>query len=525
MDQNNLYLNILNIINEHGKKEISIFEDAKWFEALCEKNGVICKVKSERIFDNRPIEINDFIISIEDENGKKEGVGYINFESNNIDEKNREIFKTLAEQIEIIENRMFNTKKNKIIVESHRESSLIEEGDPFDKIVDIINRIKYNLEIDAEYGLFLLNKKTNFIEFYCGSENLKELSVHRESKTLIADANAEREIKFGENIGLELTKELQLEGPFIAVPLTNEEALGVFLLGGREIKKMEKWKFKLLKSILRDISLIIENILMVDKLRKTAETDEFLGILTKGSIIKKIKEEINNLRSDKNKINDNFALIMVDLDNFKKFNDMYGHVEGDKLLQNFVYKIKSIKRRYDYLGRYGGDEFILFLKHTDSDGAKTLAKRILDECNKISKEVTCSIGVYVWDGSERDVEVLFRKVDEKLYLAKKSGKNIIVIDGMIEKEEERQIYEADLFNEFLRKKEEERRRYGIPYYLLKCKGEAEKILSSVRSSDIVGKIDDYIAVLLTNTGEHGAAIVEDRLRKNGINVEKIGIIK
>jgi two-component system cell cycle response regulator len=131
------------------------------------------------------------------------------------------------------------------------------------------------------------------------------------------------------------------------------------------------------------------------------------------------------------------AVIMCDLDYFKKYNDAYGHVKGDKCLQ-ILAKIlgDEIKRPADLLARYGGEEFVVVLPETNSGGAMRVAERmchavlahkVVHAVSDVSPWVTISVGVACLTPDE-DVhsDYLVRMADEALYKAKDQGRNQVV---------------------------------------------------------------------------------------------------
>jgi len=126
-----------------------------------------------------------------------------------------------------------------------------------------------------------------------------------------------------------------------------------------------------------------------------------------------------------------FSLLMIDIDFFKKINDTYGHLAGDKALKEMTKIVFSLIRQSDFFGRYGGEEFLLVLPSTKITGAIKLAKRIKDSIeshifkfDKNDIKFTVSIGV-TSVGLNDDYENLISRVDEALYEAKNKGRNRI----------------------------------------------------------------------------------------------------
>lgn len=133
------------------------------------------------------------------------------------------------------------------------------------------------------------------------------------------------------------------------------------------------------------------------------------------------------------------ALLMLDVDFFKQYNDSYGHVRGDDCLQQVAQAIESTtKRESDIVGRYGGEEFVVMLLQTDRDGAILVAEKILravedlniaHESSAVSDSVTISIGINVMEScTQPTLDRLILAADKNLYRAKSQGRNCLVVD-------------------------------------------------------------------------------------------------
>jgi len=166
------------------------------------------------------------------------------------------------------------------------------------------------------------------------------------------------------------------------------------------------------------------------KIIKLANTDYLTGVLNRRAFMEKIDEEIN--RSIRNK--KELSVILTDIDHFKKVNDSYGHQVGDLVLQRFTQQISKTSRSYDFVGRYGGEEFIIGLPETNMEQSWLAAERMrknieeieltLPENPPVHVRVTASFGVAsrVMKPYE-NVDSIIKLADDALYRAKAEGRN------------------------------------------------------------------------------------------------------
>jgi diguanylate cyclase (GGDEF)-like protein len=157
-----------------------------------------------------------------------------------------------------------------------------------------------------------------------------------------------------------------------------------------------------------------------------AHTDSLTGLWNYGYFQYRLDEEIMKMKQKKSSL----SVMMIDLDDFKKFNDTYGHLEGDKVLKNISKIFKECCRKVDIVCRYGGEEFSLILPFRDKKETYLLGERIrkIVEGRDVSFEkFTISIGIASYPEDAQDKEELIKKADYALYQAKKKGKNQVVI--------------------------------------------------------------------------------------------------
>jgi diguanylate cyclase len=160
------------------------------------------------------------------------------------------------------------------------------------------------------------------------------------------------------------------------------------------------------------------------KLGLVARTDSLTSCLNRGAFTARVETVLEDERGPKSG-----ALLMIDADNFKLINDLYGHDIGDEALALLARAIRSSLRAGDLLGRMGGEEFGVFLPGLDQNDTETMAERIRLAVQTLNfapagqpHELTVSIGGAVFSTSTNFAE-LFRIADQRLYGAKHSGRN------------------------------------------------------------------------------------------------------
>jgi two-component system cell cycle response regulator len=164
-------------------------------------------------------------------------------------------------------------------------------------------------------------------------------------------------------------------------------------------------------------------------------TDELTGVLNRRALFERIHESTHRAIRE----NSPFCLLMADLDHFKKINDNFGHHAGDIVLKQFTDRLLKISRPYDFIGRYGGEEFVVCFPGAGYNKAENIAERMRKgienleiklENNSEPIRITASFGLACYDiGSEESVDSLINRADEAMYHAKQHGRNRIHVSN------------------------------------------------------------------------------------------------
>lgn len=183
--------------------------------------------------------------------------------------------------------------------------------------------------------------------------------------------------------------------------------------------------------LLRQAAASLENITTHERVSELAVTDELTGLANSRAF----REAIDREAARAERFGHELSLMILDVDDFKKVNDTYGHLQGDEVLRAIGRILESEPRAIDEAARYGGEEFVVALPETATAGAVEIAERIrvrLEEeaIPMVERDgdlhVTASFGVATMPTSAADVRELFGAADEALYQAKRSGKNRVV---------------------------------------------------------------------------------------------------
>jgi diguanylate cyclase (GGDEF)-like protein len=173
----------------------------------------------------------------------------------------------------------------------------------------------------------------------------------------------------------------------------------------------------------------LKNAIMHQVALVSAYRDPITNINNRAAMDKMLPREISLAKRH----DQHLALMIMDLDGFKQVNDGHGHDTGDRVLLEVAKIIQKSLRDSDMLFRYGGDEFVVALPHTCPQGALDVARRILSAMKELRDsfaeenfDVGLSIGLSMLHAGD-DFEILFKRVDDALYQAKRNGKNRVVI--------------------------------------------------------------------------------------------------
>jgi len=355
-------------------------------------------------------------------------------------EKMDEESNLLSERIKLEENnnlRMRSSSKKtaylKKVIEDY--SLALSEAEVLDSVLENsfdlfqeANRVLVYLVDTEKQELMLLRSKKRGIPFPIREKRgdvFDRWVLKHATPLLVEDIKKDFRFSDGEDLDRGFNS-------IISIPLMSEQKV----FGTLRVDSVNKGKFTQsdlrFLDIIADLSAVsLENAMLYKKVQDLAIHDSLTGLYVKKYFDERLKGEIK--RSLRN--NTNLSVLMLDIDNFKDYNDRHGHNAGDLALMHISSILKSFARPGDIVSRYGGEEFILLLLNREKLSASRLAEDIRKKINEspliLRREetrLTVSIGVASSPSEEKMADELVRRADARLYKAKEKGKNSVCAD-------------------------------------------------------------------------------------------------
>jgi diguanylate cyclase (GGDEF)-like protein len=209
-----------------------------------------------------------------------------------------------------------------------------------------------------------------------------------------------------------------------------------------EMDAFTPYHVEMVKSLSAYAAIAINNAIKSMELKKLnelllslSEKDKLTGIANR----RKFDDYMDHVWSTSIEDRSSLALLIIDIDYFKEYNDNLGHLEGDKCIASVAKALENMNIKSHFIARYGGDEFMVILEKCSIDEAVRLAeniKTIIAELNiphefsKVSDRITLSIGATaVIPNENMTIKDFIREADKALYSAKKSGRNQVAVSG------------------------------------------------------------------------------------------------
>ena len=220
---------------------------------------------------------------------------------------------------------------------------------------------------------------------------------------------------------------------FVLPLWAHDRPLGTLVLGSRRRGAFGEGVRGTLEVLASHMAVSLEGARMIRRLSELATTDGLTGLLNKRALLEVAEQKIASAK----RFGKSLAVLVTDIDPFKKVNDTYGHDVGDVVIKGLGEVLRRNKRNTDAVARFGGEEFVVVCEETDERGAMLLAERVREELEKTTFvaapaagsdeqrnfKVTCSIGVATFPATGASWDSLFRSADTALYSSKQEGRN------------------------------------------------------------------------------------------------------
>lgn len=331
----------------------------------------------------------------------------------------------MAESIQVREARLdrFN-ELSKILIESHEPDELLKKA--LTRTVELTGShigIVYLFEAGSE-----LLKPAAY--FGVSESELRNLNIGegmagkcaQEKKTLVLNNITM------ENIPLDTGFSLLMPKDIAWFPIFYKDRLnGVFTLG--TLHSYHSDEIKHIENLVNQIAIALDNAITHKQIELISHTDPLTGMFNRRYFFERFENDFARAK----RYRYNLGLLMIDLDNFKQINDNNGHQQGDRVLMELSALIKANTRSTDIWARYGGEEFIGYISHSSLEGVCILAEKLRGIVEKHEfpgmegRKITASIGISFYpEDACADIDDMIRIADERLFKAKRGGKNVVV---------------------------------------------------------------------------------------------------
>lgn len=301
-------------------------------------------------------------------------------------------------------------------------------------------------------SLFQKKIKVNHFGIFLLDESLSLLTLYT-FFGLLKNGNSEPTFKFGEDIfgktleieqpiyvpDISVSSEFQFfngepkTGSFIVVPvlLRKNHPIGVLSLHRNETNGFSKEERYFFKKIALEIAKVLNKSLLYQHTKELSITDDLTGLYNRRYFNQRFEREVQRAKRYRRPL----SIMMVDIDYFKNYNDINGHLLGDDVLKKVAYLIESNLRKADIVARYGGEEFVILLPEIDKSHADQVAEKLRrtvelrhfpKEQYQPNKNLTISLGLATLPDDSTNARELIEFADRALYRAKDEGRNRVV---------------------------------------------------------------------------------------------------
>jgi len=288
-------------------------------------------------------------------------------------------------------------------------------------------------------SLLVFDEKSNTLSAKAATGARADL-INKEQKNL-GERIAQKVLQSGKPLVVEDVRKTEISAApaewnyksnsFISYPIMiGRRRIGVLNITDRAAgENFSEVDLEILNAIMPQFAVLVDRALLKHKageFEQLSVTDALTGLLNRRYLEERLAEEIKR----SNRAGFSMSFMMIDVDDFKSYNDSFGHAEGDKALKLVAHCLKDTLRGADVAARYGGEEFSILLPQTTTEKAATTAERIREKVASTefpNRQVTISVGVASCPNSICTAQEIIKWADDALYEAKRRGRNNVQI--------------------------------------------------------------------------------------------------
>ncbi len=343
-----------------------------------------------------------------------------------------------------------NSRKIAMLLALSRISEAMATTMEFEPVLEIILKSAVDILKFDMAKLYLVDKKSGQLKGKISSDirNIVK-SIEKESYPLHKGTNRIVDSILGD--GPREGQRYSTDELFLYYPLiVKEDRIGVLVVNNVFSRlPISKEDIENLDILANQAAVTLEKAKLYQEVKELSIRDSLTGLYSHGFFLGRFEEEAKRAGREKQV----FSLMIIDIDGFKRYNDLYGHQSGDEIILALSKILKQNIRTFDVkgrpmdaIGRYGGDEFVVLLTNSNKDSALAVGNRLRDavKAQKISageKTVTfsVSIGIAIYPNDGGTPQQLFKKADDALYWAKQHGKDQLCLASDIGKNPPKEI--------------------------------------------------------------------------------------
>lgn len=218
---------------------------------------------------------------------------------------------------------------------------------------------------------------------------------------------------------------------WLGIPLVvRGQKIGLLAIDSAQPNRFTEEDLQMAVAFADQVAIALENARLYEEAQNMALTDSLTGLYNRRGLFEVGRLEFSRARRNERP----FSALMIDIDHFKRVNDLHGHTIGDQALQGLATHLNNITRDIDIVGRYGGEEFVVLLSDTPLEVAREIAERLRAGVESSSLptdsgnlRLTISVGVAATSPETPDLETLIARADQASYVAKHKGRNRVEI--------------------------------------------------------------------------------------------------